>query len=100
MGYVPGRILQDDRLPNFSAEERTALYKDMSRVLANMHNKNYMDIGLDGYGKIGNYAERQVKTWTRNYVAQDEHVVKGAPNDGFTWDSKRMEMLRTYLESN
>lgn len=100
MKFVPGRILLDDRLPKFNEEERKALYTDMNRVLAALHNKDYRQIGLEGYGKVGNYAERQVKTWSRNYIAQDETVAKAAPGDGYTWDPKRMEMLRSYLETN
>ena len=39
----------------------------------------------------------QIKTWTRNYRAQDATVVEAAPNDGFEWRPERMEELRDYL---
>lgn len=99
MRFVPGRILTDSTLPGWSAEDRKAIYTDMNRILAKMHSIDYREIGLGDYGKAGNYAARQVKTWTRNYLAQDEVVVKGAKEDGVNWDSQRMEMLRAYLES-
>mmetsp|Transcript_12285 Transcript_12285/g.32987 ORF Transcript_12285/g.32987 Transcript_12285/m.32987 type:complete len:381 (+) Transcript_12285:62-1204(+) len=104
MKYVPGRIFHDlkdagARLPTLIAEERAALFKDVNRVLAALHSLDYKKLGLQDYGKSGDYAARQVKTWTRNYRAQDEIVVKAAKEDGFTWKPDRMEMLRERLES-
>lgn len=104
MKYVPGRIFHDtinkgSRLPSLSAAERAALYADVSRVLALMHSLDYRKLGLEGYGKVGNYAARQVNTWTRNYRAQDEIVVKAAKEDGISWTPSKMEELRAYLET-
>ena len=57
MKFVPGRILQDNRLPEFSAAERGALYADICRVLAALHSLDYKEIGLEGYSRrVGNYA--------------------------------------------
>jgi len=99
MKFVPGRILQDSRLPSMTAEQRNELYKDMNRVLAALHSINFRTVGLEGYGKVGNYAARQIKTWTRNIQAQDKLVVENAPKDGFKWDPGRMAELRMYLAS-
>lgn len=103
MQFVPGRIFHDTidrgaRLPTLSAEDRVSLYKDVNRVLAKLHSLDYKALGLEGFGKVGTYASRQVKTWTRNYRAQDEIVVKAAKEDGYIWKPKLMEELRDYLE--
>lgn len=104
MRYVPGRIFSDmvnqgARLPSLSAEDRASLWADVSRILAKLHSLDFREIGLEGYGKVGGYAERQVKTWTRNFRAQDGIVVKAAAEDGFEWQPSRMEMLRERLEA-
>jgi len=104
MKYVPGRIFHDtkDRGARLGSlrneEERAALYQDTCRVLALLHSLDYKKLGLEGYGKVGNYAARQVNTWTRNYRAQDEIVVKAAKAEGLKWTPSRMEELRAYLE--
>lgn len=99
MKYVPGRIFHDARLPRLRPEERSALYADVNRILVCMHSQDYRQLGLDGYGKVGNYAARQIKTWTRNYRAQDEIVVRAAREEGLVWRPGRMEELRAYLEA-
>mmetsp|Transcript_10755 Transcript_10755/g.23480 ORF Transcript_10755/g.23480 Transcript_10755/m.23480 type:complete len:381 (-) Transcript_10755:19-1161(-) len=98
MKYVPGRIFHDlrdagCRLPTLKPAERSLLYKDVIRVLAELHSLDYKKLGLEGYGKVGSYAQRQIKTWTRNYQAQDEIVVKAAQGDGYKWNPSRMEEL-------
>lgn len=99
MKYVPGRIFTDSRLPSLTEEDRGALYRDMLRVMAALHSLDYLRYGLEDYGKAGNYAARQVKTWSRNYRAQDKIVVDNAPKDSFTWKPHRMEELQAYLEA-
>lgn len=103
MKYVPGRIFHDGfgpgaRLPSFTAEERTALYNDVNRVLARLHSLDYKQLGLADFGRVGDYAARQVKTWTKNYRAQDEIVRKAAADEGITWKPEKMEELRECLE--
>lgn len=105
MKYIPGRIFHDNqgagaRLPSLSAEDRAALYADVVRILARMHSLDYRSLGLSDYGLAGDYAARQVKTWTRNYRAQDEIVVKAAKQDGVTWHPEQMEELREFLEKH
>lgn len=104
MKYVPGRIFHDlkdsgARLPTLRPEERTALYKDVNRVLALLHSSDYKALGLESFGKVGDYHVRQVRTWTRNYKAQDDIVVKAAKQDGFKWDPSRMDLLRQRLDT-
>ena len=100
MKFIPGRILQDNRLPGFSPDERAALYADIARVMSTLHSVDYKSIGLDGYSRtVGNYAARQVSTWSRNIAAQDQTVIEAAADEGYTWKPDLVEELETYLTS-
>jgi aminoglycoside phosphotransferase (APT) family kinase protein len=41
----------------------------MNRVIAALHNVDVNAVGLAGYGKPGNYFERQIGRWTKQYLA-------------------------------
>jgi aminoglycoside phosphotransferase (APT) family kinase protein len=67
MDFVRGRIFRDPNLPNMTPQERTAIYAELGRVLAQLHMIDYEKLGLGNYGKPGNYYERQIGVWTRQY---------------------------------
>jgi len=69
MDFVDGRILWDPALPGFANEERRAVYDDMNRVVAALHRLDPKTIGLEDYGRAGNFFERQIGRWTRQYQA-------------------------------
>lgn len=69
MECVDGRVLWDQSLPGMDRAGRTALYDEMNRVLAALHSVKPDEVGLDGYGKPGNYFERQIGRWSKQYVA-------------------------------
>jgi aminoglycoside phosphotransferase (APT) family kinase protein len=69
MQYMEGRVLWDPLLPGMTPPERTAIYQDMNRVMAELHCVNVAQQGLSAYGKPGNYFERQIGRWSRQYVA-------------------------------
>ena len=69
MEFVQGRVLWDPSLPGMSTTERALIYDEMNRVLAALHKVNYADCGLAGYGKPGNYIERQIGRWSKQYLA-------------------------------
>jgi aminoglycoside phosphotransferase (APT) family kinase protein len=69
MECVEGRVMWDQSLPDMSREQRGAIYNEMNRVMAALHTVNPMAIGLDGYGKPGNYFERQIGRWSKQYLA-------------------------------
>jgi len=88
MEYVHGRVLADFALPNKSPDERRAIYLDMVRVLAALHSVNYADLGLEDFGKPGNYFSRQIGRWSKQYVAaKTDEIVS-------------MERLMAYLPEN
>ena len=69
MEFMQGRVLWDQALPGMSNAERGEIYNEMNRVIAALHTVKYADRGLAGYGKPGNYFERQIGRWSRQYVA-------------------------------
>ena len=75
MDFVDGRIFRDPQLPDLSPAERGAVYDDLNRVLAALHNVDPAGVGLAGFGRPGNYFERQIGRWTKQYrAAQTEEV--------------------------
>ena len=71
MEYVDGTIYWDHMLPKCSPEERALIYKNKNKVIASLHSVDYKEVGLEGYGKSGNYVARQVNTWTKQYLASE-----------------------------
>jgi aminoglycoside phosphotransferase (APT) family kinase protein len=75
MEMVEGRTIWDGAMPGASPPERTAHYEAMVDTLAALHNTDYAAAGLGEYGKPGNYFERQVGRWTKQYrAAETEHM--------------------------
>jgi aminoglycoside phosphotransferase (APT) family kinase protein len=69
MEFMHGRVLWDQSLPGMSPDERGALYDEMNRVIAALHKVDFAAIGLASYGKPGNYFERQIGRWSKQYLA-------------------------------
>jgi len=69
MEMVEGRTLWDGALPGMTPPERTAHYNAITDTLAALHAVDYEGVGLGDYGKPGNYFERQVGRWSKQYRA-------------------------------
>ena len=69
MGFVEGRVLWDQALPGLEPAERSAVYDEMNRVAAALHRVDVEAAGLADYGKPGNYFERQIGRWSKQYLA-------------------------------
>ncbi|MBH1998777.1 MAG: phosphotransferase [Sphingomonadaceae bacterium] len=67
MEMVEGRIFWDSTLPGLSADERPAYFDAMNAAIARLHGFDADAIGLGDYGRAGNYFERQVGRWSRQY---------------------------------
>lgn len=75
MGFANGRNLWDGTLPDYAPAERTGIYNAMCDTLAALHNTDVAAAGLSEYGRPGNYFERQVARWTKQYRASEtEHM--------------------------
>ncbi|MEO6027569.1 MAG: phosphotransferase family protein, partial [Candidatus Binatia bacterium] len=84
MDCIEGRIFRDPQLPALSREERTAIYDEMNDVLARLHRVDHEAVGLADYGKPGNYFERQIGRWTKQYQAAQTDDVE-AMNNLIAW---------------
>ena len=69
MEFMQGRVLWDQALPGMTMAQRDAIYDEMNRVIAALHTVKFADRGLAGYGKPGNYFERQIGRWSKQYKA-------------------------------
>jgi aminoglycoside phosphotransferase (APT) family kinase protein len=88
MAMVDGRTIWDGSMPNSDPAERRAVYNAMIDTLAALHAVDYAACGLAEHGKPGNYFERQVGRWTKQYRASEtEHMPV-------------MEQLITYLSGS
>lgn len=88
MAHLPGRIFFDPRLPGLPREEQAALYEELVRVLAAIHRVDVDAVGLSGYGKKGEYIQRQVKRWVSQYEASRTDTIPS------------MDRLMAYLATN
>ncbi len=69
MEFKEGRVLWDQSLPEMTPTQRGAYYDELNRVIAALHTVDFAAQGLADYGKSGNYFERQIGRWSKQYVA-------------------------------
>jgi aminoglycoside phosphotransferase (APT) family kinase protein len=67
MEFMQGRVLWDQSLPGMTREQRGEIYDEMNRVIAALHTVKFAERGLASYGKPGNYFERQIGRWSKQY---------------------------------
>jgi aminoglycoside phosphotransferase (APT) family kinase protein len=80
MDYVDGRVLWDQGLPGMTKAERFAIWDELNAVIARLHLLDYRALGLEGFGKPGNYIERQIGRWTKQYRASETERVEAMDN--------------------
>lgn len=71
MECVEGRIFWEPDLPDSDPEERAAIYDSAGATIAKLHGFDYGSLGLDDFGKPGNYFERQISRWSGQYRASE-----------------------------
>ncbi|MEH6347235.1 MAG: phosphotransferase [Bermanella sp.] len=69
MEFIEGRIFWNAALPELDNTQRSDIYDEMNRVLAAMHSVDINEVGLSDYGKPGNYYQRQIGRWSKQYLA-------------------------------
>ena len=75
MEHLEGRVFRDPTLPEQTPEERAAIYDDMNRVLAELHKVDFAAVGLEDFGRPGNYFERQISRWIKQYRAAETETI-------------------------
>ena len=71
MDFVEGRIFWDGELPGTPRESRRPLYDAFVDTIADLHMIDYRAAGLSDFGKPGNYFERQIGRWSKQYKAAE-----------------------------
>ena len=87
MSYKEGRIFWDPVLPQLSTLERSTLYTQKIQTLAALHSVDPGSVGLQGFGPMGNYYERQFNRWTTQYRDICRQTIAKAPlfTEIFAW---------------
>ncbi|WP_017671230.1 phosphotransferase family protein [Blastomonas sp. AAP53] len=75
MGFTDGATYWDGTLPDKTPEQRTAIYHAMIDTLAHLHSFDPVAIGLEAYGKPGNYCARQISRWTKQYRLSETETI-------------------------
>jgi len=69
--HVPGRIYWEADIPGAISAERQAVYDDMNRILARLHQLDANAIDLADFAREGSYAARNLKRWSDLYVQSE-----------------------------
>ncbi|MDP6270779.1 MAG: phosphotransferase family protein, partial [Alphaproteobacteria bacterium] len=89
MECVEGRVFWESLLPGMSKPERFEIYDAMNETMAKLHSVDCQAVGLEGFGKPGNYVARQTSRWGRQY---QESVYERIPEMDklITWIEERL----------
>lgn len=75
MDHVDGRNYADPTMPEMTPAHRAGVIDEMNRVLAALHDVDIDAAGLSDYGPPGNYFERQVGRWSKQYRASETETI-------------------------
>jgi aminoglycoside phosphotransferase (APT) family kinase protein len=75
MEYVPGRVFWDPSMPDLSRDQRAAAYDSMVRTLAQLHGYSVAALGLQDFGRPGNYFARQISRWGKQYKSSETEKI-------------------------
>ena len=76
MEWVDGRVFWEPGLPGLSRAQRLAVYDAMNEVLAELHKVDHEAVGLEGFGRPGNYFARQISRWSKQYKASETETIE------------------------
>lgn len=88
MEFVQGRVFAETTMPTLTPPERRAIFLDLARVMAELHNITPEAVGLASFGRPGNYFDRQVSRWSKQYLASQTEQLEA------------MDILMAWLPGN
>lgn len=71
MDMVDGRIFWDASFSEVDQADRAAYFDAMNATIAALHQVDPEAVGLGDYGRPGNYFERQIGRWSKQYLEDD-----------------------------
>ncbi len=75
MDCVDGRIFWEPDIKGVDRNERIAIYDSMNETIARLHTVDYKAIGLEDFGRPGNYFARQISRWSKQYRASESETI-------------------------
>ena len=88
MDRLEGRVFSSCGLEGVTPDERRAMFLSMARTMAALHAIDWKALGLDDFGRPGNYFTRQIDRWARQW-----HATKSG-------DVPEMDVLLKWLSAN
>lgn len=88
MERLEGRIMSNYALPELGPRERASYLFALAETLARLHSVDWQGAGLADYGKPGNFFERQIARWTRQWAASK------------TWENPDIDLLIEWLPAH
>jgi len=80
MDCVEGRVLWDQQLPDLPRGERAAIFDAMNATIARLHQVDYRATGLESFGRPGNYLQRQIERWSKQYRLSETERIEAMDN--------------------
>ena len=75
MERVEGRVFRGAEIAGVTPDDRRLMYRDAARTLGRLHRLDWAALGLEDYGRPGNYFGRQVARWTRQWQSSKRREV-------------------------
>ena len=86
MPFLEGRIWKNNGMAGLSLAERRSAYTSLVETLAALHRIDPQEVGLENFGRPGNYFARQLTRWSRQYrdaqteeIASMERLIQALP---------------------
>jgi aminoglycoside phosphotransferase (APT) family kinase protein len=80
MEHLDGRNFATPTMEGESNDTRSSIIDEMNRVLAELHMVDIDAVGLSEFGPPGNYYERQIGRWSKQYKASETATVNEMNN--------------------
>ena len=75
MEHLRGRSFVDPVMEDEDNGVRAGILNEMNRILAELHTIDIDAVGLSDFGQPGNYFERQIGRWTKQYRASETEII-------------------------
>ena len=75
MEYCDGIIYWDPVASEVNTERRKGIFDQLNFGISALHAENYKELGLADFGKEGNYIERQISRWSKQYFDSETDVI-------------------------
>ena len=75
MEFVDGIVYEDPALPGLTNSDRQKVFSEINRGLSSLHKVDIETVGLTDFGAEGNYYERQIGRWSKQYLSSETEKI-------------------------